>query len=80
MFHVKRQQTAPHFQSIRIRGFKTVSFAAILKVLGLNIIRSVRFKYGKKLVFRYKKVGTLIMVLYSDILSLILKIKSKKTR
>ena len=36
---------------LRVRGLKAVSFAATLKALGLNILRSARFKYEQNVVF-----------------------------
>ena len=36
---------------LRVRGLKAVSFAATLKALGLNILRSARFKYDQNVVF-----------------------------
>ena len=35
-------------KNLRVRGLKAVSFAATLKALGLNILRSARFKYEHK--------------------------------
>ena len=36
---------------LRVRGLKAVSCAATLKALGLNILRSTRFKFDQKVVF-----------------------------
>ena len=36
---------------LRVRGLKAVSFAATLKALGLNILRSARFKYEQNVAF-----------------------------
>ena len=36
---------------LHFRGFKAVSFAATLKALGLNILRSARFKFNQKVAF-----------------------------
>ena len=36
---------------LRVRGLKAVSFAATLKALGLNILRSTRFKFDQKVAF-----------------------------
>jgi hypothetical protein len=36
---------------LRVRGLKAVSYAATLKALGLNILRSTRFKYDQKAAF-----------------------------
>ena len=36
---------------LRVRGLKAVSFAATLKALGLNILRSTRFKDEQKVAF-----------------------------
>ena len=36
---------------LRVRGLKAVSFAATLKALGLNILRSARFKFDQKVAF-----------------------------
>ena len=36
---------------LHVRGLKAVSCAAILKALGLNILRSARFKYDQNVVF-----------------------------
>ena len=36
---------------LRVRGLKAVSFAATLKALGLNILRSTRFKYDQNVAF-----------------------------
>ena len=36
---------------LRVRGLKAVSFAATLKALGLNILKSTRYKYDQKVAF-----------------------------
>ena len=36
---------------LRVRGLKAVSFAATLKSLGPNILRSARFKFDQKVAF-----------------------------
>jgi len=36
---------------LRVRVLKAVRFAATLKALGLNILRSTRYKYDQKVAF-----------------------------
>jgi hypothetical protein len=36
---------------LRVRGLKAVSCAATLKALGLNILRSARFKFDQNVAF-----------------------------
>ena len=50
---------------LRVRGLKAVSFAATLKALGLNILRSTRFKDEQKVAFAViRSAGLLKIVVY----------------
>ena len=51
---------------LRVRGLKAVSFAATLKALGLNILRSASFKFDQKWHCSIRKSGALKMAVYID--------------